>query len=693
MKLQGFIGPAYTLDSVNVAAQALVNMYPEVISPGLGKNAQRMYFKATPGLTEIADLGDGPIRCMHRDALGRTFVVSGNALYCLAHKDHFKYIPRIIYYNSGTDTQSGSTVSTAADTFAIVGHGYYTGLKVQVSSTGTLPTGLSASTDYYIISVTSDTMRFATSLANALAGTYVDITAVGSGNMTVSPQLSNAIFWIGNSAVSIADNQFTMRDHGLWTGQHVQMITDGTLPTGLSENTDYYVIRVDADNFKVASSVSNASAGTAVDITALYSATTWVSRLMTAKGLDQTGSAFTFNTSSGRMTVASSKNITEISGNNYFTRFADGEELYSYTDAYQLVTGADQETLAASGNDLPFNFPTWIDSRFLYTLEDSDTFYVSDINSSGIGTNFASAEGNPDKLLAIIDNYRQAYLFGERTTEVFTNTGNSDFPYERVPGGFIEIGTAAKHSVAKIKDTIFFLGRTEEGANEVYKLNGTVPEKISTHAIDQAIAGYADPSACTAYTYSSKGHFFYVMNFAEATWVYDLSTGLWHQRAYTNAGTLERHLVEELLFFKQESLLLGGHYNDGKIFTLDDSVYSDNGDAITRLRSSPHLTNEDLWVFYNEFTLDMETGIGLDGSVQGSNPTVMMDFSDDGGHTWSSESFALADAGSGQIGDYRKEVTWRRLGKSKNRIFRVKMTDPVKCVWIDAFVKYKLGAV
>lgn len=692
MKLQGFIGPAYTLDSVNVAAQALVNMYPEGISPGLGKNAQRAYFKATPGLTEIADLGDGPIRCMHRDALGRTFVVSGNALYCLAHKDHFKYIPRVQFYNTHTVVQSVSFIDTSDDYIAEGTHGYYTGLKVQVSSTVTLPAGLSASTDYYVIRDTADRYKFASSLANALAGTAVDITDVGSGTLTTTPQLNNAAFYVGNSAVSIADDQFTMKDHGLWTGQHVQMITDGTLPTGLSENTDYYVIRVDDDNFKLASSVSNASAGTAVDITALYSATTWVSRLMTDKGLDQSGSAFTFNTSSGRIYAASSKNTGGT--NNYTTIFTDGNDVYVYFDRFLTTTGFQPlESMTASGASTEYAQVLWLDSYYIYIDSKSNQFWLSQLGAYNPAGDFASAEGDSDNILSIIDNYRQLYLIGERTTEVFTNTGNSDFPYERVPGGFIEIGTAAKHSVAKIKDTIFFLGRTEEGANEVYKLNGTVPEKISTHAIDQAIAGYADPSACTAYTYSSKGHFFYVMNFSEATWVYDLSTGLWHQRAYTNAGSLERHLVEELLFFKQESLLLGGHYNDGKIFTLDDSVYSDNGNAITRLRSSPHLTNEDLWVFYNEFTLDMETGIGLDGSVQGSNPTVMMDFSDDGGHTWSSESFALADAGSGTIGDFRKEVTWRRLGKSKNRIFRVKMTDPVKCVWIDAFVKYKLGAV
>jgi hypothetical protein len=87
----------------------------------------------------------------------------------------------------------------------------------------------------------------------------------------------------------------------------------------------------------------------------------------------------------------------------------------------------------------------------------------------------------------------------------------------------------------------------------------------------------------------------------------------------------------------------------------------------------------------------MEVGIGLDGGVQGSSPTVMLDFSDDGGHTWSSESWALADNTAGAIGNYKTRVKWNRLGKSRDRIFRVKMTDPVKTIWIDAQIDIEPG--
>ncbi len=79
-------------------------------------------------------------------------------------------------------TQGVATeVNPTANTVTVPSHGYTTGLKVTaLTTTGTLPAGLSTGTVYYIIVVDSDTIKFATSQANALAGTAVDITGYGT---------------------------------------------------------------------------------------------------------------------------------------------------------------------------------------------------------------------------------------------------------------------------------------------------------------------------------------------------------------------------------------------------------------------------------------------------------------------------------------------------------------------------------
>jgi hypothetical protein len=80
--------------------------------------------------------------------------------------------------------------------------------------------------------------------------------------------------------------------------------------------------------------------------------------------------------------------------------------------------------------------------------------------------------------------------------------------------------------------------------------------------------------------------------------------------------------------------------------------------------------------------LDCESGTGLNDG-QGSDPEVMLRFSDDGGHTWSNEHWSKM----GKIGQYFKRVFWRRLGmtlKLRDRVYEVSGTDPVKMVIVGA---------
>lgn len=716
MKFQGFIGPAYSLASSNVDAQRCVNMYPVKIESGTGKGGQQYYLKATPGLELITTVGDGPIRLIHVDGVGRTFVVSANKLYRLAKSTEWNFSVKTsealvtsVTQASGIDT--GTEIITTT-----VGNFYWTGLRVQVSSSVTLPTGLSASTDYYVISLGDSTFKLASSLANAVAGTAIDITGVGTGTMTVTPWTFNnqsgtipaRVQNINNTTdVNYTTNVITgdffedTLDHGLYTGLKVKVYSLGTsLPTGLVQGTDYYVIRSSASTFQLASSMANASAGTAIDLTAVSG--TWSANVIKINTISSTDATFT--TSTGRINAASDA----LGGDKYngSTMFTDGSKNYIlYDDSANNSAATDTFSLNPEFFEMgqsgePALFPTgpqsthiaWIDGYFILNEVDTNKFYTTNLGDYVIDAlNFASSEGSPDKVLAVIGMGRNLWVFNEKTTEVYFNTGNADFPFERIQNAFIEIGLKAKYSIAKLPGTLFWLGRSEDGENIVFLASGLSPQRISNHAIEYAISTYADPSSATSYAYQSNGHMFYVLNFNEATWVYDVTTGSWHQRAYTDSGILERHLAEYHAFNYVNSLHLVADSTSNKIYKLNDTYYSDNGDAITRLRSSPHVSADLKRLFCSSFQLDMEVGIGLDGGVQGSSPTVMFDFSDDGGHTWSSESWALADNAAGSIGEYKTRVRWTRLGSFRDRIFRVKMTDPVKVVWIDAQIEIEQG--
>ena len=90
MKFTGFIGPAYTLKSVSVDAQRCINLYPEKIESGNGKEGSIAYLKSTPGLELLLTVGAGPIRLTHVDSIGRILVVSGNKLYRVARRANWK---------------------------------------------------------------------------------------------------------------------------------------------------------------------------------------------------------------------------------------------------------------------------------------------------------------------------------------------------------------------------------------------------------------------------------------------------------------------------------------------------------------------------------------------------------------------------------------------------------------------------
>jgi Phage stabilisation protein len=366
------------------------------------------------------------------------------------------------------------------------------------------------------------------------------------------------------------------------------------------------------------------------------------------------------------------------------TIFVDGSnENYVYhkidaaTETFQTFTAAGYSGVQRATQVY------WLDGFIIWIVKDSNKFYISQWNTITVDPlDFASAEGDPDSIVAVISNHRDLWLLNERSVEIHANTGNADFPFERVQGGFIENGCLAAFSVCKISGMVFWLGRDKNGQGIVYAAASANHQRISTHAIEYAITTYANPELATAYTYQKDGHIFYCLNFSEASWCYDLTTKSWHERAFTNNGLLERHRAEWVTFFPNFGQHIFGDYENGNIYAFNDNTFTDNGSPITRLRSTPHISNNRNLIQFKKLELDMQFGVGLDGdpSAVGADPQVMMRFSNDGGFTWSSERWLSF----GKIGEFKKRVRWMLLGASRDRVFEVKVTDPVNVIFIAA---------
>jgi len=329
----------------------------------------------------------------------------------------------------------------------------------------------------------------------------------------------------------------------------------------------------------------------------------------------------------------------------------------------------------------------YIDGYFVFNQPNSQLLWVTQLldGNSIDPQDFASAEGSPDGLAALIVDHREVWLFGTNSVEVWYDAGNSGFPLERIQGAFNEIGCAAPYSIAKLDNGLFWLGSDARGNGIVYRANGYTGQRVSTHAIEFAIQGYANISDAFAYTYQQEGHAFYVLTFptGNATWVYDVATGAWHERAAFYNGRFSRHASNCQMNFNNEIVV--GDCASGNLYAFDLDVYADNGAPQKWLRSWRALQsgqNNLNRTAQHSLQLDCETGVGLN-TGQGSSPQAMLRWSDDGGHTWSNEHWASM----GAIGASGTRTFWRRLGmtdKLRDRVYEVSGSDPVKVTIIGA---------
>jgi len=350
-------------------------------------------------------------------------------------------------------------------------------------------------------------------------------------------------------------------------------------------------------------------------------------------------------------------------------------------------------TVISDPNFYASDFVAYIDSYFIFNKNGTQTFYISSLPSGTATDNIAfsgdvaSAEGSPDNLIALMAVHRDLWLFGDSSTEVWFDSGANSFPFEQIQGAFIEYGCAAKWSAAKLANTVFWLGKDEHGQGVVVMANGYQPQRISNHAVEFALQSYSTIADAVAWTYQENGHSFYVLNFptADATWVYDTTTNMWHERAYTSNGVLHRHRGFCHAFAYETHVV--GDWQNGKLYKLSTSLFDDDGAPMTRMRVSPHLSKDMTRIFYSDFQLDMEAGVGIDGSGQGTDPQAILQFSNDGGHTWSNEKWASM----GKIGQTKWRAIWRRLGQARDRVFKVTITEPVKVRLIGAELNFEQG--
>ena len=272
----------------------------------------------------------------------------------------------------------------------------------------------------------------------------------------------------------------------------------------------------------------------------------------------------------------------------------------------------------------------YLDGYFVFNEPNSQRLWITSLldGTSIDPLDFASAEGAPDGLVAVLVDHREVWLFGTNSVEVWYDSGGADFPLSPVQGAFNEVGCIAPYSVAKLDNGIFWLGADARGRGIVYRANGYTAQRMSTHAVEWQIQQYGNLADAVAYTYQQDGHAFYVLIFpsANTTWVFDVATSLWHERAAFINGAFTRHRSNCQMSFNNEIVV--GDHELGNIYAFDLDVFSDAGAAQKWLRSwraLPTGTNDLKRSAHHSLQLDAETGaIAADVTT----PITILDLSD-----------------------------------------------------------------
>lgn len=350
-----------------------------------------------------------------------------------------------------------------------------------------------------------------------------------------------------------------------------------------------------------------------------------------------------------------------------------------------------------------------IDNYFVVRLGDSREIQIC-APADGLTWDAADitfSESGPDNLVGDIDSHREYWAFGSQRFEVFEDTGNPLFPFERINSIAGEQGLAGSDAITKIDSQIYWLGQNENGWARVFVANGYTPVGVSDRAVEWWFNQYAKHggiSDAVLYGYQDEdGHSFLVITFPSATtepsgtggvvtgvvdgatWVYDITEKMWHERFYTNPSTGKRGKtlgVHHTFAFGKH--LVGGGDGTGTIYDMSVDVYEDNGNNIERIRIAPHINDELRSIAFSALRLSAQTGTGPVGDEFNK---VALRFSKDGGLNWSS----YYEKSMGDAGEFDKIVEWRALGRARRAAVEISTTIKSAVAWVDLFLTAREG--
>lgn len=574
------IGSMTNRSYVSTKDQRFVNIFPETRKVEQIEST-KIFLNKRPGLTVYKDYGTGEGRgVIYFNS--KLYIAVGNTVY----EDGVTPTAKITLSgltgplgmlvgnssNSGDylfvcDGTAGWTINTSGTVTQITGDSV---LSVDVTDGGS---GYKCNP---LVTFSSGTATATSTIVGNSVAT-VTVTSGGSGYSsapTVSFSLPVLTF-NPTTVLNVTTNEITVTHTGITGAAVIYNNGGGGSIGGLTSGSTYYLIKVSDSIFKLATSLVNAEAGTAIDLTSVGSGTSHT---------------LTFTEGSGAVATA----------------------LLNAFPSPHVPT------------------PVFIDGYILLP-QNSDIYNcVLDEPTKWESSNYISSEVFPDPIKALARQNNQVASFGATSVEFFYDAANpSASPLSRNEGTAIQLGTAAAYCIYQSEKNMMFIGQSDSGGRAVWIVEGFQPKRVSDEFVDRILDSEIDMSDVRGYGIRSLGHLFYVINLptANRTLVYDTDEKLWHEWSNNNNGSHEVFSCNYMTD-TQQGFAYMLHKSNGTVYKFDTEKYQDDSTAII----TEIVTNK-----YDMDTLNrkFQSNLRILGDWYSTNTNIDVRWTDDDYKTWS----------------------------------------------------------
>jgi len=327
---------------------------------------------------------------------------------------------------------------------------------------------------------------------------------------------------------------------------------------------------------------------------------------------------------------------------------------------------------------------TYLNSKSVYP-NGGFNFAVSGSGGPTSITSTGSAESSTDDLLRPYAFNQWVYMFGTRTVEPFYDSqATTGTPLARIDSAIMQKGLGGLYTVANTDLAMYFLGDD----SNVYKVVQSQLTNITPPHIVNSIKDL-DKDTAVGHTQTVNGQDYYILRFSTGmAYAYDEKINEWFN---LSSGVDDGpHLAASYIRVYDKDIAVD--YRTGKTIELSFTAYDDLGEVIQRRRVLPPFTSVNAGIPYGKRLLmdgikfGLQTGQGL-VTGQGSDPQLMVEYSLDGGETWSTERWVKF----GRLGKYLVKAEYWEMVSFYEITFRITISDPVFCSLHDATINIKAG--